>query len=407
MQSPVSHALQEKNLINPETSLRDYIFTSESVSEGHPDKICDQISDAVLDLFLKKDPHSRLGCETYATSNFVLVGGEGRCAEEVSKDEIENTARQVIKRIGYEQEEFHWKNVDVDVRLHAQSADIAQGVDAGHNKDEGAGDQGIMFGYATRETEELMPAALYYSHRILEVLADGRHSGKFKGLQPDAKSQVTLEFENHVPVRARSVVVSTQHNEDMSQKQVRDIVIPVIQSVLPKGWMPNEEEIYINPTGRFVIGGPVGDAGLTGRKIIVDTYGGSAPHGGGAFSGKDPTKVDRSAAYAARYLAKNVLAAGYADGCTIQLSYAIGVSKPISFYLDTHGTGKVPEAVLIEALNKLVDLRPRGIREHLKLNKPIYSPTAAYGHFGRKPGPNGEFSWEKTDLVKDLQKIIG
>ncbi|MDB2682631.1 methionine adenosyltransferase [Alphaproteobacteria bacterium] len=410
MSSTASQALQEKDLVHPAPELRDYIFTSESVSEGHPDKVCDQISDAVLDLFLEADPLSRVAAETLVTTDTVVIAGETRGPASVTKEKIEQAARETIKKIGYEQEGFHWESCNVDVKLHAQSVDIAQGVDAGTgvDKEEGAGDQGIMFGYATTETDVLMPAAIHYSHQILAELAEARHNGGLKGkIEPDSKSQVTLEYRDDKPIGAKSVVVSTQHAEGLSHDDVRELVTPVIEKTLPEGWMPAPEEIYINPTGRFVIGGPVGDAGLTGRKIIVDTYGGAAPHGGGAFSGKDPTKVDRSAAYIARYLAKNVVAAGYAEGCTIQLSYAIGVSKPISVYLNTHQTGTAPEPEIVAALQKLVDLSPRGIREHLQLSRPIYTPSAAYGHFGRKPGPNGEFSWEKTDLVADLQKILG
>ncbi len=390
-------------------ALTDYIFTSESVSEGHPDKVCDRISDAVLDLYLKEDPYSRVACETMVTTDSVVIAGETRGPQSVTKKAIEQAARDAIEKIGYDQEGFSYKTVNVDVKLHAQSVDIAQGVDEGTgiDKDEGAGDQGIMFGYACKETDALMPAPLYYSHRILRRMAEDRQSGKLVGIEPDSKSQVTLEYKNDRPVGVKSVVVSTQHVEGLSQSDVKDLVRPYIEEVLPEGWMPTEEEIYVNPTGRFVIGGPVGDAGLTGRKIIVDTYGGAAPHGGGAFSGKDPTKVDRSAAYIARYLAKNVVAAGYAEGCTIQLSYAIGVSKPISVYLNTHGTGTAPETVIVDALKKLVDLRPRGIREHLQMNKPIYERTAAYGHFGRTPTDDGGFSWEKTDLVNELQRIVG
>jgi S-adenosylmethionine synthetase len=391
-----------------------YLFTSESVSEGHPDKVCDRISDAILDRFLTADPiNSRLGCETFCTTNRIIIGGEGRCVAPVIKDghvdadEIEAIARACVKEIGYEQDGFHWKNADVQVYLHAQSADIAQGVDAAGNKDEGAGDQGIMFGYACTETEELMPAPLHLSHAILRSLAEARHSGAEPGLGPDSKSQVTLMYENGKPVKATSVVVSTQHAEGLTQDEVREIVRPHVLNVLPKGWMCDESEFYVNPTGRFVIGGPDGDAGLTGRKIIVDTYGGAAPHGGGAFSGKDPSKVDRSAAYAARYLAKNVVAAGLAERCVIQLAYAIGVSKPLSLYIDTQGTGNVEETKLSEALQKLVDLSPRGIREHLALNKPIYARTAAYGHFGRAPEADGGFSWERTDLVGDLKSAFG
>ncbi|MGB0720246.1 MAG: methionine adenosyltransferase [Bdellovibrionales bacterium] len=389
--------------------LTDYFFTSESVSEGHPDKVCDRISDAVCDLYLAADPQSRVACETLVTTDKVVLAGEVRGPDSITKADIERVARAAIKSIGYEQDGFHWNTADVEVLLHKQSVDIAAGVDAGTgiDKEEGAGDQGIMFGYATRETDALMPAAIHYSHEILRGLAAARHNGEVQGIEPDAKSQITLEYRDDKPVRATSVVVSTQHSEDLSHDDVRALVLPYIERVLPDGWMPPEDEIYINPTGRFVIGGPVGDAGLTGRKIIVDTYGGAAPHGGGAFSGKDPTKVDRSAAYAARYLAKNVVAAGYAEGCTIQLAYAIGVSKPLGVYLNTHGTGTAPEAEIVAALQKLVDLSPRGIREHLQLHRPIYERTAAYGHFGRTPEADGGFSWEKTDLVDELQRIIG
>jgi len=390
-------------------ALTDYIFTSESVSEGHPDKICDRISDTILDLYLKEDPYARVACETLVTTDSVVIAGETRGPESITKERIEQAARDAIKKVGYDQEGFSWKTANIDVKLHAQSVDIAQGVDEGTgvDKDEGAGDQGIMFGYACKETDALMPAPLHYSHEILRRMAEDRRTGTLKGIEPDSKSQVTLEYKNDKPVAAKSVVVSTQHAENLSHDEVRALVLPYIEKTLPEGWMPPEEEIYVNPTGRFVIGGPVGDAGLTGRKIIVDTYGGAAPHGGGAFSGKDPTKVDRSAAYVARYLAKNVVAAGYAEGCTIQLAYAIGVSKPISVYLNTHGTGTAPEAKIVEALQQLVDLRPRGIREHLQLNKPIYEPSSAYGHFGRTPTDEGHFSWEKTDLVNELQRIIG
>jgi S-adenosylmethionine synthetase len=389
--------------------LVDYLFTSESVSEGHPDKVCDRISDAILDLYLTADPYARSACETLVTTDTVVLAGEMRCREDISKAQIEDTVRHVIKDIGYEQEGFNWKTVDVLNKLHKQSADIAAGVDEGTgvDKNEGAGDQGIMFGYATRETAALMPAPIHYAHAILQALAEARHSGEAKGIEPDSKSQLTIEYKDDQPVRAKSVVVSTQHAADMSQEDVRNIVVPIIERVLPEGWMPPAEEIYINPTGRFVIGGPVGDSGLTGRKIIVDTYGGAAPHGGGAFSGKDPTKVDRSAAYAARYLAKNIVAAGFADGCTIQLAYAIGVSKPLGIYLNMHGTSDIPEARIIKAITQLVDLSPRGIREHLQLNKPIYERTAAYGHFGREPDADGGFSWEKTDLVSALQRLVG
>lgn len=391
----------------PEQALQDYIFTSESVSEGHPDKVCDQISDAIVDRFLAEEPEARTAVETCATTNFVGLIGEVRGPSSITKEVMEDLARQAIKKIGYEQDDFHWNKVQIDCRIHAQSVDIAQGVDAAGNKDEGAGDQGIMFGYACQETPDLMPAAIHYSHEILRLLAEDRHKGILNKLGPDAKSQVSLEYRDGRPVRASSVVLSTQHIEGLSQNDVREMVIPYIEKVLPEGWMPSAEELYINPTGRFVIGGPVGDSGLTGRKIIVDTYGGSAPHGGGAFSGKDPTKVDRSAAYAARYVAKNIVAAGYAEKCTLQVSYAIGVSKPISLYVNTHGTGTVDEAAISNAINKVMNLSPRGIREHLQLNRPIYARTAAYGHFGRKPEADGGFSWEKLDLVKPLQDILG
>ncbi len=395
-------------------ALKDFLFTSESVSEGHPDKVCDRISDEVVDAFLAADPYSRVACETLTTTNRIVIAGEVRGPRglvektgKVKKEKIEAIARKAVKDIGYEQKGFHWKKAKVSVYLHGQSADIAQGVDAKGNKDEGAGDQGIMFGYACNETPELMPAPIQYAHNILRELAVARRSGKEKMLGPDAKSQVTLQYVNGKPVRATAVVVSTQHNEKVDQDEVREIVRPYVLKVLPKGWMCDDEHFYVNPTGRFVIGGPDGDAGLTGRKIIVDTYGGAAPHGGGAFSGKDPTKVDRSAAYAARYLAKNVVAAGLAERCTIQLAYAIGVSHPLSVYVNTHDTGKADEQKLSKVLQQLVNLTPRGIREHLKLNRPIYARTSAYGHFGRAPDKDGGFSWEKTDLVKDLKSAFG
>lgn len=392
----------------PFHGLKDYIFTSESVSEGHPDKVCDRISDTILDLYLSEDPYARVAAETLVTTDSVVIAGETRGPETVTKARIEEAVRAAIKDIGYAQEGFHHANVNIDIKLHKQSLDIAQGVDASADKDEGAGDQGIMFGYACTETDVLMPAAIHYSHRILKALSDARKDGDLKGkIEPDSKSQVTLEYRDDEPVRATSVVVSTQHAEGLSQAEVKALVRPYVENVLPEGFMPPEDEFYVNPTGRFVIGGPVGDAGLTGRKIIVDTYGGAAPHGGGAFSGKDPTKVDRSAAYAARYLAKNIVGAGYAKGCTIQLAYAIGVSKPLGFYVNTHGTGTVREDVLIDALGKLVDLSPRGIREHLKLSRPIYVPTSSYGHFGRTPTAEGHFSWERLDLVDDLRRLIG
>jgi S-adenosylmethionine synthetase len=387
-------------------SKKSYLFTSESVSEGHPDKVCDRISDSIVDAFLAADPESRVAVETLCTTNRVVLAGEVRGPKSVTPEVMIEAARQSIKDIGYEQDGFHWKKAAVECHVHSQSADIAQGVDAAGNKDEGAGDQGIMFGHAVNETEHLMPAPIYYAHRILKLLSEARRSGKEMGLGPDAKSQVTLLYENGKPVKATSVVVSTQHAEELDQKTVREIVRPYVLKVLPQGWMCPESEFYVNPTGRFVIGGPDGDAGLTGRKIIVDTYGGAAPHGGGAFSGKDPTKVDRSAAYAARYLAKNVVGAKLADKCTIQLSYAIGVSKPLSVYVNTYGTGKVDEEKLIKTLTDMMDLSPRGIRKHLKLNRPIYARTAAYGHFGREPDADGGFSWEKLDLVAGLQSTF-
>jgi S-adenosylmethionine synthetase len=380
-----------------------YLFTSESVSEGHPDKVSDRISDAVVDLYLGADPLSRVACETLTTTNRIVLAGEVRGPESITKEMIEDVARDAVKDIGYEQEGFHWKNAEVEVHLHQQSVDIAQGVDAAGNKDEGAGDQGIMFGYACTETPTLMPAPLYYSHEILRSLAKARHADSNSGLGPDSKSQVTLQYENGKPVGATSVVVSTQHADGLDQDQIREIVRPHVESLLPAGWMCPEEEFYVNPTGRFVIGGPDGDCGLTGRKIIVDTYGGAAPHGGGAFSGKDPTKVDRSAAYAARWVAKNVVAAGMAEKCVIQLAYAIGVAKPLSVYVDTAGTATMDEDTLAGVIQEVVDLSPRGIREGLQLSRPIYARSAAYGHFGREPDADGGFSWEKTDLVDALK----
>jgi len=387
-------------------TLSNYLFTSESVGEGHPDKVCDRISDTVVDIFLGAAPEARVACETLATTNKVVIAGEVRGPSSITNEMIEHATREAIKDIGYDQDGFSWRTADIEILLHAQSADIAVGVDAAGNKDEGAGDQGIMFGYACRETEALMPAPIFYSHGILSALAKTRHADPKSGLGPDAKSQVTLRYENGKPVCATSVVVSTQHDEAVDQEQIREIVRPHVLKTLPEGWMCEEAQFYVNPTGRFVIGGPDGDCGLTGRKIIVDTYGGAAPHGGGAFSGKDPTKVDRSAAYAARYLAKNVVAAGLADRCTIQLSYAIGVSKPLSVYVDTHGTGKVDEARLSVVLQQLMDLTPRGIRQHLGLNRAIYARTAAYGHFGRTPDADGGFSWEKTDLADSLKSAL-
>lgn len=382
-------------------------FTSESVSEGHPDKVCDRISDSILDAFLARQSDARVAVETLTSTNLIVMAGEVRPEGLVSADEMEAIARAAVKDIGYEQDGFHWQKAEVQCRVHAQSAHIAQGVDAdGGNKDEGAGDQGIMFGYACRETQELMPAPIAFSHKILANMAAARKSGAVAGFGPDSKSQVTLAYENGKPVRATSVVVSTQHDEGLSQEDVRALVRPFVEEVLPDGWMCPEDKFYVNPTGTFVIGGPDGDAGLTGRKIIVDTYGGAAPHGGGAFSGKDPTKVDRSAAYASRYLAKNVVAAGLAERCTIQLSYAIGVSQPLSIYVDMHDTGAVDAAALEKALGQVMDLSPRGIREHLGLNKPIYARTAAYGHFGRTPDADGGFSWEATDLVEALKAAL-
>ncbi len=392
-------------------SRKNYVFTSESVSEGHPDKVCDRISDSVLDAFLAEQPEARVACEAFATTNRVVIGGEvglsdkDRLHEMLAK--VEDITRECIRDIGYEQDEFHWKTVEITNLLHEQSAHIAQGVDASEGKDEGAGDQGIMFGYATRETPELMPAPIQYAHAILRRLSEARKAGDAPSLRPDAKSQLSVRYENGRPVGITSIVLSTQHeSEDQTSDDIRAIVEPFIREVLPAGWLTDETEWHVNPTGTFVIGGPDGDAGLTGRKIIVDTYGGAAPHGGGAFSGKDPTKVDRSAAYAARYLAKNIVAAGLADRCTLQLSYAIGVSKPLSIYVDTHGTCTVPDAEIERAVGEAMDLTPRGIREHLGLNRPIYQRTSAYGHFGRDPEPDGGFSWERTDLAEALQKAL-
>ena len=383
-----------------------YIFTSESVSEGHPDKVADRISDTVVDAFLEADPYARVACETLVTTNRIVLAGEVRGPDGLV-DQLEEKVRAAVKDIGYEQDGFHWKTADFSCYLHPQSADIAMGVDAKDNKDEGAGDQGIMFGYATSETPELMPATLQYSHNILRRLAEVRHSGERPELEPDAKSQVTLLYQDGKPIRALSIVLSTQHKPGLTPGEVSEIVQPYILSVFPEGFVTPETEWHINPTGKFEIGGPDGDAGLTGRKIIVDTYGGAAPHGGGAFSGKDPTKVDRSAAYICRYLAKNVVAAGLSDHCTIQISYAIGVSKPLSFYVNLHDTGRVDPAKLERLLPELVNgCTPRAIREHLKLNRPIYARTAAYGHFGRTPDSEGGFSWEKTDLVGELKGLL-
>ncbi|MCJ2143932.1 methionine adenosyltransferase [Methylobacterium sp. E-066] len=386
-----------------------YLFTSESVSEGHPDKVSDRISDTVVDAYIAAMPEARLGVETLTTTNRVVIAGEVRGPDSVTFKDLEELTRQAVKEIGYEQDGFHWKNNEVQIYLHAQSADIAQGVDAAGNKDEGAGDQGIMFGYAADETPELMPAPLFYAHKILKDLADARKKGEGDAgkLGPDAKSQVTVRYENGRPVEATQIVLSTQHlDESLDSADVRAIVEPYIRAALPQGWVNEGTVWHVNPTGKFVIGGPDGDCGLTGRKIIVDTYGGAAPHGGGAFSGKDPTKVDRSAAYAARYLAKNVVAAGLAHRATIQLAYAIGVSKPLSIYVDLHGTGQVDEAKLESILMDAIDLSPRGIRTALGLNKPIYARTAAYGHFGRAPEADGGFSWERTDLASKLKSAL-
>jgi S-adenosylmethionine synthetase len=382
-----------------------FVFTSESVSEGHPDKVCDRISDTVVDLYLEADPNSRVACETLSTTNRVILAGEVRGPAHISHDIITEKVRAAVREIGYEQDGFHWKDAEITILLHEQSSDIAMGVDSRGNKDEGAGDQGIMFGYACRETETLMPAPIQYSHSILKNMANARRSGQIVGLGPDSKSQVSLRYENGKPIGAASIVISTQHDEGLEQKEVREIVRPFVENVLPDGWMCPETEFYVNPTGRFVIGGPDGDAGLTGRKIIVDTYGGAAPHGGGAFSGKDPTKVDRSAAYAARWVAKNMVAANLAEKCTIQLSYAIGVAKPLSIYVNTYGTGSIPEQTISEYLENNLDLSPRGIREQLGLSRPIYARTAAYGHFGREPENDGGFSWEKLDLVDQLKNV--
>jgi len=384
---------------------QDYVFTSESVSEGHPDKVCDIISDSVLDLYLSKFPESRVACETLVTTNTVVIAGEVR-GPEINTDEIEKLIRSRVKDIGYEQEGFHWKNLKFTNYLHSQSQDIAVGVDSAGNKDEGAGDQGIMFGYACTETKDLMPAPISYSHKVLQLMSEARKSGKEKFLRPDSKSQFSVIYEKGKPKGISSIVVSTQHEENIDQEKVKEIVRPYVLSVIPKGWMCDEKHFYVNPTGRFVIGGPDGDSGLTGRKIIVDTYGGAAPHGGGAFSGKDPTKVDRSAAYVARYLAKNIVAAGVAEKCLIQLSYAIGVSQPLSIYIDLFDSEDNKSKKIEEIISKNFNLSPRGIRELLKLNKPIYQKTAAYGHFGRQPEDNGSFSWEKTDLIKYFQSKV-
>ena len=386
---------------------KDFLFTSESVSEGHPDKICDRISDSILDLYIDADPEARVAVETLVTTDLVVVSGEVRSLTNITKQSIEETIRTAVKEIGYEQDGFHWKTLETKILLHEQSADIAMGVDSdGNAKKEGAGDQGIMFGFACNETPEFMPAPILYSHKILKRLADKRHSGLIDGILPDSKSQVTLKYEDNKPKYIDSIVVSSQHTEDCSQERIQEIVKDIIQEVMPREWLKDSTSYIVNPTGKFVIGGPVGDTGLTGRKIIVDTYGGSAPHGGGAFSGKDPTKVDRSAAYISRYLAKNIVAAGIADRCTIQLSYAIGMSEPLSVYADLHETGKVSEQTLVKALRGLVDLTPKGIRETLDLNKPIYTQTSSYGHFGREANSSGGFGWEKLDLVDSLSDAV-
>ena len=384
---------------------KSYLFTSESVSEGHPDKVCDRISDMVVDTYLAKDPFSRVGCETLTTTNKVILAGEVR-GPAIKKEELTQKVRNCIKDIGYEQERFHWKNSDIEIHLHEQSKDIAMGVDAKGNKDEGAGDQGMMFGYACNETETLMPAPIFYSHKILRLMAEDRKKGIIQKLEPDSKSQITMMYENGIPVKVTSVVISTQHSPDVNQSQVKEIVRPYLEKSIPKELLSGfkDEEFYVNPTGQFIIGGPDGDAGVTGRKIIVDTYGGSAPHGGGAFSGKDPSKVDRSAAYAARYIAKNIVAAKISNKCLIQLAYAIGVSKPLSIYVDLFDGNDEKSKHVENLIKDNFDLSPRGIREMLSLNKPIYECTSAYGHFGRKPGSNGEFSWEKTDKIGVFKK---
>ncbi|MGJ4857367.1 methionine adenosyltransferase [Labrys sp. KB_33_2] len=395
-------------------SRSDYLFTSESVAEGHPDKVCDRISDEIVDLFYREaaktgmDPSQvRVACETLATTNRLVIAGEYRGPDTITKGKIKSAARRAVKAIGYEQEGFHWKKAKIEVLLHGQSPDIAQGVDISGNKDEGAGDQGIMFGYACRETPELMPAPIYYAHKILEDITKARKSGDLGMLGPDAKSQVTVRYEGGKPVGVTQIVLSTQHlDETLTSGDIKKLVEPYIRKTLPEGWIGKDTVWHVNPTGKFVVGGPDGDCGLTGRKIIVDTYGGAAPHGGGAFSGKDPTKVDRSAAYAARYLAKNVVAAKLADRCTIQLAYAIGVSEPLAIYVDLHGTGNVAEEKIEKALRDVMSLTPRGIREHLNLNKPIYARTSAYGHFGRKSARDGGFSWEKTDLADAIKKAV-
>ena len=390
--------------------MKNFLFTSESVSEGHPDKVSDCISDTIVDLMISKYPYARVACETLVTTNRVILAGEYRLPDGVTitKDEIEENVRLAVKKIGYEQDGFHWEKMNVDCFLHQQSPDIAQGVDETHNKEEGAGDQGLMFGYATDETPSLMPAPIHYSHEILKKLAELRHSGKADFLGPDSKSQLTIEYDNERPIKAHKIVVSSQHKDGFNQTELKDFIMSFVKSILPEKWMCHNDDFYVNPTGRFVIGGPDGDTGLTGRKIIVDTYGGSSPHGGGAFSGKDPTKVDRSAAYMTRYLAKNVVAAKLAKKCTIQIAYGIGISKPLSFYVNTQGTGEVEDLKIQKCLEKIVDLTPKGIRDHLALNNPIYVPSSSYGHFGRQPDEKvkGSFSWEKVDLVEKILNEI-
>jgi S-adenosylmethionine synthetase len=386
---------------------RPYLFTSESVSEGHPDKVCDRVSDMVVDAYLSADPLSRVACETLATTNKVVLAGEVR-GPSIDKDNLINQVRECIKDIGYEQKGFHWKNCEIENHLHEQSSDIAMGVDSGSNKDEGAGDQGIMFGFACKDTESLMPAPIYYAHQILLKMAEARKNKSNEEFEPDSKSQITMLYENGKPKKVASVVVSTQHKEGLSPGHIKDLVRPIVYDCIPENLINElkDKDFYVNPTGNFVIGGPDGDSGLTGRKIIVDTYGGAAPHGGGAFSGKDPSKVDRSAAYAARYLAKNIVAANLAEECVIQLSYAIGVSKPLSIYINTNGTSQVDETKIENLIPELFDLSPRGIREHLQLSNPIYVPTSAYGHFGRTPTIQGHFTWEKTDLVESFKNAF-
>ena len=386
---------------------RPYLFTSESVSEGHPDKVCDRVSDMVVDAYLSADPLSRVACETLATTNKVVLAGEVR-GPSIDKDNLIDQVRECIKDIGYEQKGFHWKNCEIENHLHEQSSDIAMGVDSGSNKDEGAGDQGIMFGFACKDTESLMPAPIYYAHQILLKMAEARKNKSNEEFEPDSKSQITMLYENGKPKKVASVVVSTQHKEGLSPGHIKDLVRPIVYDCIPENLINElkDKDFYVNPTGNFVIGGPDGDSGLTGRKIIVDTYGGAAPHGGGAFSGKDPSKVDRSAAYAARYLAKNIVAANLAEECVIQLSYAIGVSKPLSIYINTNGTNQVDETKIENLIPELFDLSPRGIREHLQLSNPIYVPTSAYGHFGRTPTIQGHFTWEKTDLVESFKNAF-